>query len=342
MDDKVTQIFLERLIQNIEESGTLPWERPFNSIYAFNYFSMHEYTGINRWILPAGEYMTANQINQYNREHKANYRFAKGIKWYPVFFVKDVEVAITEDELPDSLKAKYTGKDCFLGYDGYNYYICRNGSLFRCKKVRRYYQVADRKYFVDENGNTLPSRVENGEVTLTFAKPQDIISKYISREGITVTHDTDGAYYIPKGDIINVPDYKYFISESRFYSTWFHEMIHSTGADGRLCRVGVAVSKRKEGDELNKDKGTRKYVYSMEECIAELGCALLCSEAGFQGESMSDDAYKNHASYIQGWMKYFKENKDDIIWTMSCAEKAFRYVLDGDSASSDSGSTPIK
>ena len=342
MEDKVTQIFLERLIQNIEESGMLPWERPFNSLYAFNYFSMHEYTGINRWILPIGEYITANQINQYNKEHKTNYRFAKGIKWYPVFFIKDVETVISPDELPDGLKGNFTGNDGFIGVDGYVYYICRNGAVMRCKKVRRFYQVADRKYFLDENGNPLPSKIENGEVTLTFTKPQDIISKYISREGIHVTNDLDGAYYVPDRDCINVPDSKYFVSEARFYSTWFHEMIHSTGADGRLCRVGVAVSKRKEGDAINNEKGTRKYVYSMEECIAELGCALLCSEAGFQGESMSDDAYKNHASYIQGWMRYFKQNKDDIIWTMSCAEKAFRYVLDGANASNDSGSSPIK
>ena len=339
--DKVTEIFFERLLGQIESTGKLPWERPFNSIYAFNYFSMHEYTGINRWILPPGEYLTANQINQYNSKTGKHYKFTKGIKWFPVFFVKDMETKISPASLPDSLVNSFSGEDGYIGRDGYYWYVCKGGEVYRCKKVRRYYQVADRQYFVDESGEPLPSKIESGEVVLTFTKPVEIRDKYINREGISCTSDSDGAYYIPLLDRINVPELRLFTSESRYYSTWFHEMIHSTGHDSRLCRVGVATSKSTEKDEINSIQGTRKYVYSMEECIAELGCALLCSEGGFQAESMSDDAYRNHVAYIESWMGYFKKNKKDIIWVMSCAEKAAKYVL-GSKNFSDDGSAPMR
>ena len=341
MDDKVTQIFLDRILKTIEETGTLPWERPFNSLCSFNYFSMHEYTGINRWILPPGEYVTANQINQFNKQTGKNLRYQKGIKWYPVFFVKDDMKEISVDELPEELRSKYSGEDKFLGYVGYYFYVVQKGVLYRCKKVRRFYNVTEINYLEGDNGFRLPSKVASGEVTLTFTKPNEIIDRYINREGIRVTHNSDGAYYIPALDTINVPDLSRFTSEGRYYSTWFHEMSHSTGADGRLCRVGVAVSKENERKEIAREN-TRKYSYSMEECIAELSCALLCREAGIQAESTSDDVYKNHVAYIQGWMKYFKSNKDDIIWTMSCAEKAYQYVLNGNPASQDTGSAPIK
>lgn len=344
MSDKVTEIFLERLMKQIEESGRLPWERPFSELYAFNYFSMREYTGINRWILPPGEYMTANQINSYNREHGTNFRFSKGIKWYPVFFVKDTQTEISESSLPSDIKEAGQTKEGYLGRDSSNnWYVKSEGKYYKCKKVRRFYQVADRSFFIDETGNTLPSRVANGEVVMTYTKPNEIIDNYLGRESnIRVTHTPGEAYYCCSGDIVNVPDIQYFNSEVRFYSTWFHELVHSTGADSRLCRVGVALSKRDERDKANKESDTKKYVYSMEECIAELGCALLCSESGFQSESLSDEAYKNHVAYVQSWMKYFKDNKDDIIWVMSCAEKAYRYVLYGDNSMSDVGTAPMR
>ena len=343
MADKVTDIFLERLMKQIEESGKLPWERPFSDLYAFNYFSMREYTGINRWILPPGEYMTANQINAYNKEHGTNFRFAKGIKWYPVFFVKDIQNEISESNLPSDIQDASSKPDGYLGRDTYgNWYIKSEGKYYQCKKVRRFYQVADRTFFVDENGATLPSRVENGEVVMTHTKPNVIIDDYLGRESnIKVSHTQGEAYYCCQLDLINVPELKYFYSESRYYSTWFHEIIHSTGEDSRLCRVGVASSKRDERDKANEEANTKKYTYSMEECVAELGCALLCNESGFQAESLSDEAYKNHIAYVQSWMKYFKENKEDIIWVMSCAEKAYRFVLYG-ADDSDVGTAPMR
>lgn len=339
--DKVTEIFVSRLLGQIESSGKLPWERPWNSIYAFNYFSMHEYTGINRWILPPGEYMTANQINDYNKKHKTNFRFAKGIQWFPVFFVKDQETQISPASLPDNIADSFTGQDGYIGRDMYHFYICKGGLVYKVKKVRRYYQVAERKWFLDENGNPLPSKIESGEVVLTCTKPQDIYNNYISREGIHVTEELDGCWYMPSKDQINLIPYNMFKSEEHYWSTAFHEAAHSSGHDSRLCRVGVALSKRGEAKEQDKEEGTRKYTYSKEECVAEFTSALLCSEAGFQMQSVCDDIYMNHGAYIQSWMKYFKENKKDIIYVMSCAEKAAKFIL-GNSEFSEEGSAPMR
>lgn len=342
MQDKVTKIFLDRLIETVKTEGKLLWERPFNGMYPFNYFSMYEYTGINRWLLPPGEYITANQINTYNKEHKTSYKFQKGIRWYPVIFVKTDKTIISPAELPASLRSGYTGKDGYVGNDFFVWYIVEGGKLMKCRKVRRYYQVADRVYFADDLGNCLPSKTESGAVVMNYTEPDKLIGDYINEEGIHITSNSDGGYFDRLSDTINIPERNLFKSNERYYSTWFHEVAHSTGHSSRLNRVGVS----RDSDKIQTEKelstqNTRKYVYSKEECIAELACALLCNEAHIQREGITDDVYKNHVAYVQSWIKYFESNQDDIISVMSDAEKAYKYVLQRSTDSVDAGAEPI-
>ncbi len=37
----------------------MPWQKPYTQYNAFNYFTLKAYRGINRLILPFGEYLTA-------------------------------------------------------------------------------------------------------------------------------------------------------------------------------------------------------------------------------------------------------------------------------------------
>ena len=59
-----------------------------------------------------------------------------------------------------------------------------------------------------------------------------------------------------------------------FYSTIFHELAHSTGADHRLARKGVM-----------DHAGFASHAYSFEELVAEITSAFLAAEAGISAAS---------------------------------------------------------
>ena len=84
-------------------------------------------------------------------------------------------------------------------------------------------------------------------------------------------------------------DYKVL---EEYYSTLFHEMVHSTGHKSRLARPGVTRNAISFGDE----------VYSKEELVAEMGAAMLCGVAGIDNRTI-----ENSASYIHSLGTCFKE-----------------------------------
>ena len=62
-------ILIETFLKDVDEKGSMPWQRPYERYDSFNYFSQKMYRGFNRILLPFGEYITKNQINTYNKEH---------------------------------------------------------------------------------------------------------------------------------------------------------------------------------------------------------------------------------------------------------------------------------
>lgn len=73
---------------------------------------------------------------------------------------------------------------------------------------------------------------------------------------------------------------------AEYYSTAFHEAVHSTGHASRLNRL-----------EATAHFGNEEY--SKEELVAEIGAAALVSLAGLESRS----SFKNSAAYIQHWLK---------------------------------------
>ena len=229
MEEKQTQrktaadVLIQRFLQDVEELGTMPWQRPYETFNAFNWLTKKPYRGFNRLILPFGEYLTKNQINQINKERGEDYRFAKGIKWYPIAFFTQEEKQVSKDEVFELAE----GEDCDLNSDGFLFYhdywvYFRQGDKFLKKRnVLKYYEVADRKFFVNSKGECLPSRIETGEVELTFSKPKEVLDAYIARSGVSVDYEcADVPCYIPAMDKICLNPYSR--SEEEWYSTAFH------------------------------------------------------------------------------------------------------------------------
>lgn len=127
-----------------------------------------------------------------------------------------------------------------------------------------------------------------------------------------IKHKGKDAYYHVKEDFINMPRKKSFESLEGYYATLFHELVHSTGHEKRLNRPTI-----------NEMAGYGTESYSIEELIAEIGSAYLCSHAGILTKSI-----ENSASYIEAWLSQLKGDKYLIISVSGHAHRAVNYILD--------------
>ena len=138
---------------------------------------------------------------------------------------------------------------------------------------------------------------------------EDLISKFIP--GLPEIR-AGRPSYSPKEDIIYLPDKSAFKTSVSYYSTRFHETIHSTGAAHRLNRPGVAGA-------INFGSES----YSFEELIAEMGAAFLSAMSG-----ISNKTQENEAAYICAWLNKLKDNPSWVIKAASQAQRAVDYLLD--------------
>ncbi len=95
--------------------------------------------------------------------------------------------------------------------------------------------------------------------------------------------------YVPALDEVRIPDLKCFFNSDAFYSAYFHELVHSTGAKHRLNRF--------EPDQFSSETS-----YSKEELVAELGAAYLSTIAGIEHN------INNSAAYVKSWLKVLEGN----------------------------------
>ena len=122
------------------------------------------------------------------------------------------------------------------------------------------------------------------------------------------------ACYSPSSDTISMPDRHRFVGTETFsptegwYSTLFHELTHWTGSSNRLAR------------DFGKRFGDNRY--AMEELVAELGAAFLCSKLGISIVPRDD-----HASYINNWLQVLKNDPKAIFTASSKASKAADYLI---------------
>ena len=96
-----------------------------------------------------------------------------------------------------------------------------------------------------------------------------------------------------------------------YYSTLFHELTHSTGAEGRC------------GRDIKKSVSFGSEEYSREELVAEIGSAMMLNYIGIEAQS----TFKNSVAYLQCWLRALKNDPKMIVYAAGKAEKAVRYML---------------
>lgn len=272
----------ERILENLKTAGS--WVKMWScyTVDPMNLHSKHQYKGINRFLLYGFEiplFMTFNQI----KENKL--KLKKGAKSSIVVFWSFIEI-----EKGDGTKEE--------------------------KPFLKYYRVFNIKNIEIPEGHKILKRIEEYQETeknnnKVFNAPEKVIESYLNREGLEVTQGNP-AYY-PLADKITMPRLPDFTSSNEYYSTFFHEMVHSTGHEKRLKR------------NFEKRAAFGSFEYSKEELVAEIGAAYLSAKTKINNE----DTDKNSAAYLSGWMGKLKDkkNKSWLTWAMPRAEKASEFIL---------------
>jgi antirestriction protein ArdC len=136
---------------------------------------------------------------------------------------------------------------------------------------------------------------------------------FVARTGAAIVHGGNRACYIPSVDEIHLPPREAFTGSAAsdatesYYSTLFHELTHWTGPAQRCNR------------DLTGRFGSE--AYAVEELVAELGAAFLCSEHGITAEPRAD-----HAQYLAHWLAVLKADKRAIFAAASKAAEAAAFL----------------
>lgn len=275
MANNVYRYVTDRIISELQK-GNIPWRKPWKGRKAINYVSRKEYQGINLLLLPyPGEYLTFKQIQEKKGKIK------KGEKANMVVYFK---MLTQEDE---------NGKE-------------------ETFPLLRYYNV-----FHISQTEGIESKLEEykaGNENDIIVDAEKIVNEYIQRENIklNIIAGSDKACYIPAKDEIVLPDISQFVGSTEYYSTAYHEMVHSTGHKSRLDR---------HAEQKTHSFGSQDY--SKEELIAEIGSAMLCNSIGIE----IPETFSNSVAYIQSWLKKLKDDASLIVSASGKAQKAVNYIL---------------
>lgn len=113
--------------------------------------------------------------------------------------------------------------------------------------------------------------------------------------------------YDRRTDQILMPSFEDFRSSEDYYSVLFHELVHWTGHESRLDRLGNVSRKSKE--------------HAMEELVAELGAAFLCASLGLSCEPRED-----HAAHMGSSLDFLGQDTRFVFSAASCASRAVDYL----------------
>ena len=119
----------------------------------------------------------------------------------------------------------------------------------------------------------------------------------------------NSAYFSPREKHIRLPKRETFMGDALFYATAIHEMAHST-------KIELKRSEEITQDVLSDDK------YAYEELVAELTSAVVCSTLGI-GKLLD----KQHLTYVAGWRKRLRDDKDFIVKVIDDVQKATNFIL---------------
>lgn len=286
------QMVTDRICQLMEQ-GFIPWDMPWAMKKTSGWSGQdgHIYSLLNQFMLadPSKKYKDFDELIAdiagewvtFNEAHKRGGRIKKGAKSRKVVFFKMVHKKDEDGNETEDVFPVITWSAVFKVSD--------------CEGIEQKFNT-DADCLYDFN----PHKTA-----------ENIASDYVNRENIKLIHrHGNKAAYCPENDTVTMPLPEQFKDNAEYYSTLFHELVHSTGHPNRLNRI--------------KDTAAfGNHDYSVEELTAEIGSASIMATLGVENAS----TFRNSAGYIQNWLKALKNDKKLIVTASARAEKAIKLIL---------------
>lgn len=281
MSINVYELVTNRIIEQLE-NNIVPWEKPWGGTLdgAFNRVSKKPYSILNQMLLKyGGEYASFKQWKDLGGHIR------KGEKSEIVVFWKMYPIKEKQDDGTEIIKTI---------------------------PLLKYINV----FHISQVDGVEPLKQKVTHDIEPIDKAEKILNDYWNRENITIEHvKGDKAFYSPMFDKIQLPLFEQFKQSEEYYSTAFHESVHSTMKTSRCNR---------QEDRKGKVVSFGSEEYSKEELVAEVGSAQLMNIVGIE----TTKSFRNSTAYIQSWLKVLRNDNKFIVSASSKAEKAVNYILD--------------
>lgn len=280
MSINVYELVTNRIIEQLE-NNIIPWEKPWSGTIdgAFNRVSKKPYSILNQMLLKYdGEYASFKQWKDLGGHIR------KGEKSEIVVFWKMYPIKEKQDDGTETIKTI---------------------------PLLKYINV----FHISQVDGVEPLKQKVTHDIEPIDKAEKILNDYWNRENITIEHvKGDKAFYSPMFDKIQLPLFEQFKQSEEYYSTAFHESVHSTMKTSRCNR---------QEDRKGKVVSFGSEEYSKEELVTEVGSAQLMNIVGIE----TTKSFRNSTAYIQSWLKVLRNDNKFIVSASSKAEKAVNYIL---------------
>lgn len=292
----VYQMVTDKILKQIEDTGSLPWCRPWKSagigghgVFPMNGKTKRRYEGVNFFLLQLSGFSSPYWLS-FKQVEELKGSIRKGEKATQIVFWK-INAYDEKDEVTGELKTKKV-------------------------PLLRYYNVfnADQCEGLKLPVVAIPEPTEPLNENAPIEMSEYVINEYGRLQpALTIqVRESEQAYYQPGRDLVNMPVIGQFENSEAFYSVFFHELAHSTGHATRLNRKDIT-----EGVSFGSGG------YGQEELCAELTAAFICAEVGISNETSETRS----AAYIKNWMHTIKADKKLFIMAAGRATKAANYIL---------------
>lgn len=312
-EEKALDLFAEMMIEKIE-SISKDWRKPWFTEGALQWprnLSGREYNGMNALMLllhcekegyKIPRFCTFDCVQRMNKPGKDGQELPRvsvlrGEKSFPVMLTTFTCIHKETKE-----KIKYDDYKRLSDDEKQEYNVYPKMQVFRVFNVQQTNLREARPELWEklEKENSRPE-IDAGE-RFEFEPVDRMISENLWICPIHPRHQDEAYYSMSKNEIV-VPEKGQFKDGEAFYGTLFHEMTHSTGAEGVLDRLKPTSFGSKE--------------YAREELVAELGSALVSQRYG-----MTKHIKEDSCAYLKSWLDELKESPPFIKTTLLDVKRA--------------------
>ena len=315
-EDKALDLFADMMIERIQSlSGKDGWKKPWFTEGTLSWpknLSGREYNGMNALMLmmhcekegyKIPRFCTFDRIQLFNKagkkdeEQKPRVSVLKGEHSFPVMLTT---FTVVNKETKEHIKwedyklLSQEEREKYNVYPKLQTYHVFNVAQTNLKEVRpEFWEKLEQEY-------SMPKAEKDEQFAFEPVDRMIADNRWICP---IKPMFGDSAYFsISKNEIV-MPEKRQFKDGESFYSNLFHEMGHSTGAEGQLDRIKPATFGSAE--------------YAREELVAELTAALTAQRYGMTKHLKGDSA-----AYLKSWLDSLKESPQFIKTTLLDVKKA--------------------